>query len=269
MPDFYYQIKGKYHPDDPHREDGLYGGITNWVYPPIFSGKVTAADKKEAQKLIEEDYGKKFSTRVLKKDLATTDFLLSVNEITPDGKYTMTLFEERECSICKRPFTLIEKYNDSNNGNNSYEYCSQSCQNEYYEIRKLTYAQERANALERDEVSGSKHPLIYKITNRSDGDKCYIGKTTQVFTLRWYQHFFQGGKNKFHEAIKKSKVSDWVFEIIEIIEFPKEFTRAEEYESYILERETYWMNKCNSISNGYNSQPSIAGDINQLEIPVE
>jgi hypothetical protein len=88
----------------------------------------------------------------------------------------------------------------------------------------------------------------------------YIGKTTQVFTLRWYQHFFQSGTNKFHDAIRKSKISDWIFEIHEVIEFPENLRENKDFRTYlndrekfIIERERYWINHFDSIANGYNS----------------
>lgn len=268
MKEFYYQIKGKRDPKDPKREDGLWGGVNNWVYPAIFVGKVTAEDKKKAQIIIEEEYGKKFPLRVLQKDLEANEFLLSIKEITEKEYYIKALFEERKCDICQRPFTLIEKYNDSHNFNNSHNWCSHACQNESYKIREYAHAQQKQEALNISDYRGEHNPLIYKITNKIDDNRCYIGKTTQVFTLRWYQHFFQYGNNKFHDAVKKSKFIDWTFEVIEIVEIPNTLTRLEEIEGFVLERETFYMNKYNSISHGYNSLASKAGDINQIAMNI-
>jgi len=48
--EFYYQIKGKL--SEP--ELGMYGGVQNWEFPPIFCGKVEADDKKAAKAIIED-----------------------------------------------------------------------------------------------------------------------------------------------------------------------------------------------------------------------
>lgn len=41
MPDFHYQIKG--------RQTSEYEGDSGWAWPPVFSGLVTAPDKKAAK----------------------------------------------------------------------------------------------------------------------------------------------------------------------------------------------------------------------------
>ena len=79
---------------------------------------------------------------------------------------------------------------------------------------------------------------------------CYIGKTSQVFTLRWYQHFYQSGDCKFHAAIKNSNFTDWSFDVIEIA------NSAEE----VSIREQYWIDHYDSISNGYNSVSAYSGE---------
>ncbi len=46
----------------------------------------------------------------------------------------------------------------------------------------------------------------------------YVGQTTQYSTFRWYQHFkrpYSG--SKFHNAILEHDLSDWTFQVIEII----------------------------------------------------
>ena len=61
--EFYFQIKGKRSKKDPDRlGGGLYGGTSNWVFPPLFSGKVEAKDKEEANEKINKLYGKKITS---------------------------------------------------------------------------------------------------------------------------------------------------------------------------------------------------------------
>lgn len=239
MIEFYYQIKGK--SSDNKSE---YWQPQNWSFPPIFSGKVTATNKKEAKLLIEEEYGNKFPLRVLKKDLDSNEFLLSIREITDDR--TRSLFELRECIHCKTSFRVIDSYNNKNLIYKGSEYCSDKCKCEKLQIDKLKFTGDN------DNFKGYRNPIIYKIHNNVT-NQCYVGKTTQVFTLRWYQHFYQGGGTKFHNAIQDSIITDWSFDIIEIINIPDHVKSIEEIGNLVFERESYWINHFDSVDNGYNS----------------
>jgi len=239
--EYYYQIKGK---ANQGQQGGLYGGESVWVWPPLFSNKVVAENKVKAKEIIEQEYSKIFPTHVLKKDLDSNEFLLSIKEIT-DSR-TKSLFNINECKICGLEFRQIDLYNDANSDYKGNEYCSQLCKNEGYQIKQFEYSQE-------SNMQGYHQPVIYKITNKNSG-LSYIGKTTQAFTLRWYQHFYQGGTTKFHKAIKESTVLDWTFEVVEIIVIEKDkFKLKKDIESYIFERERYWINKLDVIKNGYNT----------------
>lgn len=243
MTEFYYQIKGK-------KAEGQEC-LSHWVFPPIFSGKVVAENKKQAKEIINENYGKQFPSRVLKTDIQNNEFLLSIEEIKP-GSHLEKLFELRKCLLCKNTFYIIDKYNDNNHKNKSWDYCSDVCKDEH---NKFMYMKRNEN----DSINAGHSAVIYKITNKNNG-MVYIGKTNQVFTLRWYQHFFQLGGTKFHEAIKNSIVTDWTFEIQEIITLPihivenkEPISYMDEREKYILERERFWIDHYDSIKNGYNS----------------
>lgn len=239
MPEFYYQIKAKRSPEDDN-----FCGLSNWKFPPVYSGKVSAADKKSAKIIIDEEYGKIFPLRVLAKDIDSNEFLLNIEEIK-EGSHTARLFEKQTCIQCENTFYVIDKYNDPNVDNKSFYYCSDKCKTDHNGVRNYLINQSQ-------ELSGNSNPVIYRITNKISG-MSYIGKTNQVFTLRWYQHFFQIGNCKFHEAIKNSKVSDWIFEIQEIIIIPENIKTVAEIEKLIIEREKFWINEYNSIENGYNT----------------
>jgi hypothetical protein len=240
---FYYQIKGKSNIGNDI-VDSYWGG-QNWVFPSIFSGKVEAENKKEAKILIEEEYDKIFPLRVLKKDLESNEFLLSIEEIK-EGSHIWKLFELKTCLNCGETFYMIDKYNDHNTSYKGHEFCSYDCKEEQNNIRRML-------SYENNNISGNQYPIIYKITNKNN-NLCYIGKTTQVFTLRWYQHFFQSGNCKFHNAIKESKFIDWTFEVIELVKIPENIKRLAEIENIIFERERHWINYYDSINNGYNSK---------------
>lgn len=232
MYDFYYQIKGK--------EQSSWGG---WAWPPVFTGKVTAKDKKDAKKIIENEYERKFPLRVLKKDLENEHYLLKITEIKEDDERTKSLFEFIQCKECGQSFRVIDKYNDHDEKDKGKEFCSQRCRDDNnYRNR----APEPKDLL----LKSGGAAFIYKILNKKT-KKVYIGKTHQVFTLRWYQHFYQSGNCKFHNAIRESSLSDWEFSIIEIVQV-KDGQKAEEA---VKERESYWISFYNCIEDGYNTMP--------------
>ena len=231
MKEFFYQIKGKC-------EGGAFG---NWAWPPLFVGKVEAEDKKIAKALIDEEYGRAFPTRVMAKDLASNEFLLHIKEIAPDDHHTRRLFEAMTCKQCGQQFKMIEKYgvNDTGGG---YDFCNRKCADEF-------------NCTNANPVSeGFNLPVIYRITNKRTG-LSYIGKTRQVFTLRWYQHFFQTTDTKFHEAIKETPVTEWTFEVLEVVLITEEFRGKgmTEIDRHICARERHYIAQFNSVENGYNT----------------
>ena len=224
---FYYQIKGKI---NKNNEYGLFD--SNWSFPPIWSDVVQAENKKEAKTLIEEEYGRKFPLRVLQKDLDSNEFLLSVKEIQADDR----LLKKRVCKACGEEFTLLQKYQVADVGGGP-DYCSRYCYDIVINEERIQYHEEEM----RKQLG-----FIYKITNKKTG-MCYIGQTRQIFTLRWYQHFYQMGSCKFHEAIRRSSYVDWTFETLEVIDV------GPDTQKILNERERHWIKFYDSVANGYNS----------------
>jgi len=275
--EFYFQIKGKKH-DKPEKSDSeventesdsssSYGGWSNygsgnWSWPPIWSDMVVADNRKEAHKMIEEMYDKKFLTRVLRKDLDSNEFLLVIKELKEDDHYTRSLFDVNECKQCHKKFKVIEKY-QLNKPSGGTMFCCYECGKEFDEIERLKKYSEPT-----DNISAGIHnPVIYRINNKITG-MSYIGKTRQAFTFRWYQHFFQFKKDtKFYTAIEKSNVTDWIFEVVETIVCPEILKTYEDVDTYILERETFWINHYDSVRKGYNSVKSVSDANNKLICP--
>lgn len=244
--EFFYQIKGK--------DTGSAFG--NWAWPPIASDKVTAPDRKGAKALIEEEYGKIFPVRVLQKDLDSNEFLLTIKEIQEDDHYLRGLFEVRTCKRCNSQFKMIEKYMVNNPGGGK-EYCCRDCRN--------AQTAEDADYAGYDAPSGHP-PVIYRITNKTTG-LCYIGKTRQAFTLRWYQHFFQGTTTKFHKMIHTTPITDWTFEVLEVVALPEEMTQMVDIDTYLSEREAFHIAAHDSIANGYNTQGRVERTGDLFETP--
>lgn len=240
--EFYYQIRGR-------------DAQGNWTWPPLYSDKIEATDSKEAREMLQEMYGLPMPGRELK---AYPDYPILCT-ITPMDKHINShirgRFEERECRQCGAKYTEIEKYKLQSGG--SRDFCSVQC-TERYKIENTV------GSVTLD-FEGIHDPVIYKITNRVT-QKCYIGKTTQAFTLRWYQHFFQSAPTtKFYEAIRAYPITDWTFEIVECIDMPKGVDSKEQHR-IILEREQHWIRECNSIRNGYNSATSIKQKVDEKTI---
>ncbi len=255
MPEFLFKIKGK-------GVSNVYGTETvGWVFPPLFTDKVEAANAKQAKEKICELYEKQFPSRVLRKDLDNNEFLLVVKEIKDDDFHTKSLFDVRNCAHCQKPYKVIEKYQLGNEGGGM-AYCCAHCKDEHNSVRSFIEW----------EVTGKNPPIIYKISNKATG-MCYVGKTTQIFTLRWYQHFFNSRGTKFHDAIKQHPVTDWMFEVIEIVKIPEDFKDLQQINDFIFEREMFYINLFDSIKNGYNSVNSklqlIEEPDNQIEINFE
>lgn len=232
MPKFYYQIKG--------REFCDISNAHQWAWPPVFSGLVNADDRKIAKAMIEEEYSRKFPMRVLLKDIEQHAFLLHITEIKAENYYLNRRFEETECLECGVKFKPIDKYNDPHCDNKSLEFCSDKCHQagrlrEYNEFRLIT--------------DGANPPVIYMIKQKTTG-KCYVGQTTQPFTLRWWQHLSSSGDCKFHTALRSSKITDWEFSVLEVIEYPED---CESRVGYITEREGFWIGKLNSVDDGLNT----------------
>ena len=75
MPEYYYQIKG--------RTEARKHQSAEWIFPPVFSGLVVADDRKLAKAMIEDDYGRQFPSRVLKKDMEQHHYCLLYTSPSP------------------------------------------------------------------------------------------------------------------------------------------------------------------------------------------
>jgi len=232
MPDFHYQIKGR-KPDDPNGESA-------WAWPPLFSGLVTAAGRKEAKAKIEEEYGRKFPQRVLKKDLEDHAFLLHLREVEAHDDYIRRRFRDTTCKECGAVFRLIDKYNDPHADHRWAEYCSEECATagRFRKVNDFALAGE-----------GKLPAVIYQVRQKSTG-KAYVGQTTQPFTLRWWQHLTNPTDCQFHAAIKATQITDWEFSVLEVIAVPDDCTNKA---GYITDRERHWVDTLNSVEQGYNS----------------
>lgn len=225
-----------------------YGYGKEWEYKPFDIGYIDANSKIEARKELEKEYDIDLKMRVLKENIGVKDiFLLQLYE--PNDYYDKLWTEERQCLNCDCTFTRLARDKANDFKYIKAVYCSEYCE---------LLGEDKRLQVRIDESKGLHRAVIYKITNKIN-NKCYIGKTTQPFTLRWYQHFFQAGGTKFHEEIRVTKKEDWCFEIVETLNFTGKDINTFDTHGYgklLSKREQYYINKFNSISDGYNTATS-------------
>lgn len=213
---------------------------------PVFSGLVSAADRKAAKAMIDEEYSRTFPLRVLRADVEQHEYLLHIQEVDPGNDYILRRFRDSVCKECGSTFRLIDKYNDHHADHKGPDYCSQRCA-----------VDGKARAVQEFRLTheGKLPAVIYQIRQRSTG-RVYVGQTTQPFTLRWWQHMTNQTGCKFHEAMRSSPVTDWEYSVLEVIEFPKGCSTAD----HLTDRESYWIAKLNSIEAGFNTARPSAVD---------
>jgi len=217
-------------------------------------GYITANDKKEARALLEDDFNAKISMRATKlEDFGSeSKYKYLVKIFPPDEHWDEYWGGEKECEVCGTKFTIIDR-NNKGEFNGSDAYCCSECHSVgKYNINMLREEEKIYKTME--ENNGIHNPCIYKITNKNT-QMVYIGQTTQYATFRWYQHFASPkSDSKFHSEICNSQITDWIFEVIEI--FTNDDLKDIEYSqknTFINQREQYWINHYNSIEDGYNS----------------
>lgn len=238
--EFYFDIKA--------RASNEGDSFSKWSWPPVWSGKVEADNSKEARKKVEEEYCRKF----IMKDGKNTENEMFLLSLKPMSDYLAKRFENVECAVCGSSYTANEAYilglRDS-------RFCSLNCKKENDVTLELQRLGENV-----DFGNYKNPPVIYQIKNIKE-ERVYIGKSIRSFTLRWWEHLkartYNNATNKFHAALQNSKLSDWEFKVIEVVSYPEHLKGFEEMNKYTLERETYWMNKMDSINNGYNSLESL------------
>lgn len=216
-------------------------------------GYIEAQSQKEARKIIEDEFDSEMPSKVLKEDSIGSKYKFILKIFPPDAYWDKYWGSTRVCTVCGNEFTIIDRINHF--GDRSDNCCSPECSE--ISIDKNSFLREEAYVQKlMSEEEGIHQPCIYLISNLKTG-MVYVGQTIQYSTFRWYQHFkrpFSG--SKFHNAILDHDLSDWTFQVIEVI---NEKTLEENNIThsgkslYITQREQHWINHYDSITNGYNS----------------
>lgn len=96
-------------------------------------------------------------------------------------------------------------------------------------------------------VTKTSPTYIYKITEKAS-DKCYIGKTRNEPFFRWWSHLTHS-RSPFGVYLRTTKISDWSFEVIEILD-------SSIPDSEVFKKESEYMALYDSIQNGFNQMVS-------------
>lgn len=86
---------------------------------------------------------------------------------------------------------------------------------------------------------------VYKITNKVNG-KCYVGQTVKKINERFCEHMgkhSQEKDTKFYRAVRKYGRENFYVELLDTANSQEELN----------EKEFYWIQKLNTVKNGYNS----------------
>lgn len=220
----------------------------------LYIGYVEATDKKEAKAKMNYEFQENLREKFSEQARAEGQFKIYL--VPSDPRYENFFLPLRKCTVCSQEYQILQQINLGESGANQ-QLCSNDCRRSRRPVLP-DYFDTHGN--------GQEKPCIYKITNIKTGQS-YIGKTTQPFTLRWYQHFFHPSETKFHQAIQEFSIVDWSFQVVEVMEM-----RTPEED--ILKREQFWIDHFKTLTDGYNSTSavrgngdSIATDPNQIGLP--
>lgn len=217
---------------------------SSWQWPPVHNELVFAFNKEHAKEIFEKNIESNIPKEVYENFIKKDNYLVFIKEIDENSRQ-LEYFKQRICKFCGCQYKIIDYYN---NGlyTPPHEFCSNICRDQHIEEYGV---EQKIDPNAELNYTSRNVGYIYKITNKKT-NKSYIGQTKQVFTLRWYQHFYHNKKEtKFHKEIESTNIKDWEFSIIEMIK--TNAGRLNEID--ILEREKFWILHYDSIENGYNS----------------
>lgn len=111
-----------------------------------------------------------------------------------------------------------------------------------------------------DYIKADSPTYIYKITEKGS-QKSYIGKTRNAPFFRWWNHLTKSA-SPFGLYLRKTQLSDWTFEVLEVL--PSNIEDAE-----VFRIESEYIVKFNSIENGYNSLISNKDAVNKDAVKIQ
>lgn len=155
------------------------------------------------------------------------------------------------CDYCSQTHEnkYISKPESGLFGNENYYFCRDNNGDKYTKSQCLvSFTNEfyKENAIPDSQYYVKEDSLnyIYKITEKAT-DKCYIGKTRNAPFFRWWNHLTHSC-SPFGIYLRQTNLSDWSFEVLEILP-----SNIEDKDVFRIESE--YINKYDSINNGFNT----------------
>lgn len=143
--------------------------------------------------------------------------------------------QNHENTYISKPRTNEKFFGDLKFCKSDDDYCLVQYKKEYFKDIEL--------GDDENYITNSSPNYIYKITEKLT-NKCYIGKTRNEPFFRWWNHL-KHSSSPFGLYLKKTKISDWTFEVLEIL--PREMEDTE-----VFRIESEFIKKYDSILNGFN-----------------
>ncbi|WP_412464231.1 GIY-YIG nuclease family protein [Flavobacterium mekongense] len=218
---------------------------------------IKAKDTAEARKIMGERYPQFFPTGKVYSKETKDDAQFFYVLVYPLYQFEINQIEEGpwKCDFCghihenkyiSRPL-ISRKFegkifcsNDYKNRNDVINPdCYENFKKEYYKENNGLEIPDDLNFINVDSLN-----YIYKITEKSTG-KCYIGKTRNAPFFRWWNHL-KHSSSPFGLYFRNTMLSLWTFEVLE--ELPSNIPDSE-----VFKIETKYIQKFDSINNGFNS----------------
>lgn len=226
--------------------DGDYAsfGATNIAEERL----ILAKDKDEVKQILLKKYPQFFPTnKVYEKETKDTAqfFYVVIFELYEYEKQQVVNDTSWKCDHCGqkyentylyRPIKYEKLFGDKKFCISDDNYCLNQYKKEYYKDVEFP---DNEHFVKSDSPN-----YIYKVTEKATG-KCYIGKTRNAPFFRWWNHLTHSS-SPFGIYLRKTKLTDWSFEVLEILP-------SETEDSVILGIESKYILQFDSIKNGFNT----------------
>ena len=223
---------------------GLYSSTSKEHNIELLMDCMVCDNREQFKDIIRNTYGESISFRYSKKLKSGDLYCIIIGEhcYNTERYFNKIHFKCDQCGcdvetyygkpICFKNYEIkhdlygIDEYSNL-------RFCSVSCREQYKvnERKKLKPNDEQEFWITRDMFTENISGYIYKITKKSSGE-FYVGQTMYAPVFRWGQHLKT-------ERFPISNITDYKFEVLEIVPTTDN----------ILEREKYYIQKC------YNENP--------------
>lgn len=209
---------------------------------------IYAKNKEEVKAYLLQNFPQFFPTaKVYEKETKdTAQFFYAL--IYPLYEWELKALESGEwtCDGCGQvhPNKYISKPRTYGEFSDRHIFCNNDQNNSCLNLFKKKHISEDALNDDYRYIKPTSPTFIYKITEKATG-KSYIGKTRNEPFFRWWNHLTHS-TSPFGNYLRNTKISDWTFEVLEILDWNL-------VDAQVFEIESKYMLQFNTIDNGFNS----------------